>query len=321
MDATQVVLMVLVFGSVTALVLTFAGAMSGGAAQRLRTRLMAMQDLEEIEQSASAIRARYLRQLPPIERALEELPGMRELRRLCEQAGRQEPAYRLAAMGLALAIAGGTIAGVLTGSLLGTVIGAVAGGGLVPARLFMGRAARLAKFEEQLPDALDLMGRSLRAGNPLLESFKFISEEMRPPISEGFGRAWSNINFGVSLKAGLADLADQFPTMALQTLSTAVLVQRETGGNLAEILDKITQVLRARTRFQRRLRSLTAEGRVSAAVLGLMPFVLAGVLSVTSPTYLPILFQTEQGQKLLVTGLALMALGIVWILRIIKIRA
>jgi len=316
----ELLLVLFVFAAVAMVVWAFAAALGGAASRRLRSRLDALSDSEETEQSISAIRARYLRQLSPFERQLEQLPGMEAFGRLVEQAGWIVPAYRVATLSLGLAGAAAVVSLLLTRNLLIVlpVTAFIAGLPLFKARA--DRASRLEKFEAQLPDALDLMSRSLRAGNPLMESFKFVSEEMKPPIAAEFGRAWSNVNYGVSLKVSLADFLERTPSVSLRSLATAILVQRETGGNLAEILDKITQVLRARAKFQRRLKTLTAEGRLSGWVLGALPLVLAGVISLTSPTYLPMLLTDPTGIRLVWSCLMLMAFGLFWISRIVKIQ-
>lgn len=312
---------VLIFAAVAALIYALSTIFSGVSARRFRSRLQALAvDAEEVEQSISAIRARYLRQLSPIERRLEEMPGMERLGHLAEQAGWEVPAYRVALLSVGLAAAAAFVGGLLWRSPIAAVACGVALGALPVFKLRLDRGKRLDKFEMQLPDALDLMSRSLRAGNPLLESFKFVSEEMKPPISTDFGRAWSNINYGVSLKVSLADLLERTQSVSLRSLVTAIMVQRETGGNLAEILDKITHVLRGRARFQRRLRSLTAEGRMSGWVLGSIPFFMAGMLSIASPNYLPMLFGDPTGRKLVMYALILMAVGVVWISRIVKVK-
>jgi tight adherence protein B len=320
MGTYELLLILFVFGAVGALAYPVAGVLGNASARRLRTRLDALTDTVEAEQSVSAIRARYLRQLSPLERQLEQLPGMERLGLLCEQAGWTAPAYRIATLMLVLGGGAAMLALLFTLNPL-IILGAGALAAAAPVWKARGdRASRVEKFEGQLPDALDLMSRSLRAGNPLMESFKFVSEEMKPPISTDFGRAWSNVNYGVSLKSSLADFLERTPSVSLRSLATAILVQRETGGNLAEILDKITHVLRARAKFQRRLRTLTAEGRMSGWILGGLPFGLAAILSSVNPDYLPILINDPSGRRIIYGSLVLMAVGLFWITRIVKIR-
>ena len=316
----ELLLIVFVFGAVGFVAYAFASLVGTASARRLRSRLDALNDIAEAEQAVSAIRARYLRQLSPFERQMEQLPGMETFRLLMEQAGWTVPAYRVAMLVLGLGIGGGMVALLFTlNPLIASGVGLFVGS-LPVLKARLDRSARLEKFETQLPDALDLMARSLRAGNPLMESFKFVSEEMKPPISSDFGRAWSNVNYGVSLRASLADLLERTPSISLRSLSTAILVQRETGGNLAEIIDKLTAVLRGRAKFQRRLKTLTAEGRMSGWVLGALPFVMAGLISVTSPNYLPMLLNDTSGKRLIGYALLMMAVGIAWMSRIVRIR-
>jgi tight adherence protein B len=312
--------LLLVFGAVMAVAYGVLAAVEGAGARRFRTRLDALTDSNETEQSVSAIRARYLRQLSPFERRLEQLPAIEMLGILVEQAGWTVPAYRVAMLSVILAGIAAVVAVLFTRNPLFLAAAAIGGGWLPWLKARADREKRLEQFEAQLPDALDLMSRSLRAGNPLMESFKFVADEMKPPISTDFGRAWSNVNYGVTLKVSLADLIERTPSVSLRSLSTAILVQRETGGNLAEILDKITHVLRARAKFQRRLKTLTAEGRMSGWILGSLPPALAGLMSITSPAYLPMLLTDPGGKKLITGSLILMAFGIFWISRIVKIR-
>lgn len=320
MSLNELMLVLFVFGAVGIVAYGVAGLVGNASSRRLRSRLDALNDTAEAEQAISAIRARYLRQLSPFERQMEQLPGMETFGLMLEQAGWTVPAYRVATLVLGLGAGGGFLALLITLSpLIAAGVGAFAGS-LPVLKARLDRAARLDRFETQLPDALDLMARSLRAGNPLMESFKFVSEEMKPPIAVDFGRAWSNVNYGVSLRASLADMLERTPSLSLRSLSTAILVQRETGGNLAEIIDKLTAVLRGRAKFQRRLKTLTAEGRMSGWVLGALPFVMAGLISVTSPSYLPMLIDDPSGKRLIGYALAMMAVGIFWMSRIVKIK-
>lgn len=316
----ELLLVLLIFAAVAIVTFAVAATLGDAASRRLRSRLDALADSVQTEHSVSAIRARYLRQLSPFERQMEQLPGMEIFGRLVEQAGWTVPAYRVFTLMLGLGGAAAALVLLFTRNPIFVVGITLLVASLPVLKARIDRGARLEKFEAQLPDALDLMSRSLRAGNPLMESFKFVSEEMKPPIAADFGRAWSNVNYGVSLKASLSDLLERTPSVSLRSLATAILVQRETGGNLAEILDKITEVLRARAKFQRRLRTLTAEGRMSGWILGGLPFALAGLISVTSPSYLPMLLTDPTGRGMIWGCLTLMTVGLFWISRIVKIR-
>ncbi len=179
---------------------------------------------------------------------------------------------------------------------------------------------RVDLFEQQLPEALDVMSRALKVGHPFNETLNFVGEEMDNPIAEEFSRVFSDMNYGQPSKAAFQALLERVPSVGLQTLVTAVLIQQESGGALAEILDKVADVIRGRFRLQRKLKSLSAEGRMSAWVLTMIPFVLAGMLSVVSPDYLPVLFSDELGRKIIGVGIGLLCLGALWIKMIINIR-
>lgn len=287
---------------------------------RLRTRLQGIKVDGAIADANALRRDAFLRRLSPLERSFEELPGMAQLVHLGEQAGYRIPGYRLALIGLALIIGAFVATLSLWHSLALAALAALGAGVIAFLLLASRRTQRMRLFEEQLPDVLDTMARALRAGNSLMETFKFVSDEMDEPVSGELNIAWSNLNYGISLKSTLEDLLTRMPSTSLQSLVAAILIQRETGGNLSEILDKLADVLRAKFRFERRVRTLSAEGRMSAWVLILMPIVLAVGLSVTTPTYLPKLYNDPLGRQMIVGAVVLMAIGIVWIRRIINIR-
>lgn len=317
---TDLMIVAILFVALFAAALLFIYGIAGRYQARLRERLRAIKLGTSEVLPADLIRQKYLHQLSPWERSLEQLPGMARLARWSEQAGKPAPGYRLATTMLAFALVG-MIAAMLMSPLPEVVLAAAVAGAALPLlRVMVRRAQRMKQFEEQLPDALEMMARALRAGNPLTETFKFAAEELEGPIAEELGTTWSHLNFGLSLRTSFEDLLERMPSTSLQAMATAILVQRETGGNLAEILDKIASVLRARFRFQRRLRALTAEGRLSAWVLISVPFALALLLTLTSPTYLPLLYNDPLGRRLIGFMLVLMVVGTVWIRNTVRIR-
>lgn len=287
---------------------------------RMRARLQSIKIDGAVADANALMRDAYLRHLSPLERGFENLPGMMKLGQLAKQAGYRTPAYRLVLLCMGLMVGGFAMALTLLGSLPFAVMAALVMAGLFALQMAQKRKQRLQQFEEQLPDALDSMARAMRAGSSLMETFKFISEEMDEPAASEFNTAWTHLNYGISLKALLDDMLSRMPSMSLQALVAAILVQRETGGNLAEILDKLADVLRSRFRLERRVQTLSAEGRMSAWVLGLMPIALALGLSITTPGYLPRLYTDPKGPGLILTAVVLLAIGIVWIRRIVRIR-
>jgi tight adherence protein B len=185
--------------------------------------------------------------------------------------------------------------------------------------IFRERQVRLAKFEEQLPDAIDVMKRALRAGHPFSACLKLVSEDMDDPVAGEFGITFADVNYGTDLRRALVGLLLRVPSTNLMAIVTAVLIQKETGGNLADVFDRISQVIRGRFKFGRRVRTLSAEGRLSAWILGLLPIVLFGLLWIVSPGYLPPLLSDPTGQKLILFACAMMFLGVLWMRRIIRI--
>lgn len=310
-----VVLFVVFFGC--ALLIVFALPSRGD--KKFQERLEVVREGFADPGSELLIRQRHLRNLNPAERVLEELPGMERLAILSDQAGVPAPGYQTVLKMLVVGAAFGALAWFFGRPVLAAAA-AIAGAATPVLNLYVKRNQRIKQFEEQLPDALDMMARALRAGNPLTESFRFAADEMQDPIAREFGITSQHLTYGLSLKVSFDDLQERIPTQALGAMITAILVQRETGGNLAEVLDKIAAVIRTKLRFQRKLRALTAEGRMSANVLIAIPFLLAAVMSVTSPDYLTRLTGDPLGQKLIMGMGVMMLIGIVWIRKVVKVR-
>ena len=290
------------------------------AAKRLKRRLRRISVQEDQVSAAKMIRDKYLRDLNPLERQLETLPGMDQLAILIEQSGRNTPAHRL----LLLSIVIGSSAGLLTWFFTSSIpIGIIAGSitATVPfLKINFDRSKRLLKFEEQLPEAMDIMIRALKAGHPFTETLKLVAEEMEKPISTEFGITFADINYGLDVRQAFLNLLERVPNMTLMTVVIAVIVQRETGGNLAETLANISAVVRGRFRFQRRVRTLSAEGRMSAWILALIPFVLFVGIMVSTPSYLELLITEPAGLKIISISFIMVIIGIFWLRRIIRIE-
>jgi tight adherence protein B len=188
--------------------------------------------------------------------------------------------------------------------------------------LYVSRAKskRLIKIDMQLPDALDLIGRALRAGHAFPTAIKMVGDEMRDPIADEFRIAFDEVNFGISMSEALMNLATRVPSTDVRYFVIAVMIQRETGGNLAELLGNISTIIRERIKLLGQVRVLSAEGKMSAWVLGLLPFGAASVIQLTNPDFLKVLYTDPAGQKMIMAALFLMACGVFLMRRIIKIR-
>jgi tight adherence protein B len=287
--------------------------------KRLKARLDEIDAEDDSESLASLLRRKHLRSLTPLEAWLESIPALESLRKTIDQAGWTILTYRLVLIATALSVGGGLLAWSFTRMLVVALAAGIIGFALPFLKLWNARAARMAKFEEQLPDAIDSMKRALMAGHPFAASIKLIAEDMDEPISLEFEQTFADINYGNDLRRAMLGLLQRVPSMTVMALVTSVLVQKETGGNLAEILEQIGKVVRGRFRFQRRVTTLSAEGRMSAWILALIPFGLFALLSISSPDYLPALLDHPTGQKMIVGGAGMGILGIFWIRRIIRV--
>jgi len=182
------------------------------------------------------------------------------------------------------------------------------------------RQLRFRKFEETLPDAIDLMSRALRAGHSVSAAIEMVAQEVANPTGAEFRKTFEQQNFGLPFREALEGLALRIPLPDLQFLVTAILVQKETGGNLAEILDKTAGVIRERARLKGQLRIYTAQGRLTSWILGLLPFIMFLLITLVNPTYTHILIEDPLGQRLVLIGLVLMGLGFYVIRRIVNIK-
>ena len=290
-----------------------------------RTQKLLRRKLEQIDavdaerEVASLLRQKYLRELSPLARRLEDSRHMEALARVIEQAGMSVLAHRLVALSLATGIATAIAVSAMTGSPVLAVLALVAGLAAPFVVVFRKRRARLEKFEEQLPDAVDVMKRALRAGHPFSNCLKLVADDMDEPVSREFEQTFADINYGNDVRRALLSMVVRVPSSNLMAVVTAVLIQKETGGNLAEIFERISQVIRSRFRFGRRVRTLSAEGRMSAWILTLVPIVLFGVLWITTPTYLPPLLENATGQKMIVFAIVMLVLAVFWMRKIIRI--
>lgn len=290
----------------------------GSEHQRLQRRLRAMTG--DDAEAAALLRPSPESASGPLASLVRHLPGRDRLARLIQQAGvRQSPADIL----LFSLLAGG--AACLTAWLSHLAWPFVAGGGVVAAslpglRLLHLRRQRQQRLAAQLPDALDLMGRALRAGHAFPVALGMVGTECAEPIAGEFRLTTEEINFGVPLATALLNLGRRVPSADLAYFIIAVLLQRETGGNLAELLANLSGLIRARFKLFGTIRTLSAEGRLSAWILGLLPFLVAGILQLINPGLMSVLWQDPRGLLLVQIALAMMVVGVLWMWRIVQIR-
>ncbi|MGV8866989.1 MAG: type II secretion system F family protein [Janthinobacterium svalbardensis] len=293
----------------------------GSAARRInrRLRLMAARGEAGGERISILKQRRYAR-APGLERLLRRAPQAAQLDHLLLQSGLSWSVAQFIGVTGALLLAALLLLAAwpmpFPGALL-LLASAVSGPCLLVLRA---RAARLKKIEAQLPEAADFLARALRAGHSFSNVLQMVGDELNEPISGEFKMAHEEINYGVPMNEALQNLAARIPLTDLRYLVIAVLVQRESGGNLAEVLVSIARIIRARLKLLGQVRVLSAEGRMSAWVLGLMPVVMIGVMALVNPQYIRLLWTDPSGIKLLWYAAGMVALGVVWMRNVIRIR-
>lgn len=186
--------------------------------------------------------------------------------------------------------------------------------------LLQKRKVRLRRFSELLPEAIDLMSRGLRAGQALSASVETIAQESDEPLRSEFRRAADEQSFGLPFREAMVNLSRRVPVADLQFLVTAILVQKETGGNLAQILDKASHVIRERVRVAGQMRIRTAQGRLTGWILCALPFAIFIIMNFLNPGYGKTLFQDPTGQKMVVYAGIMMVIGMVLIRRIVNVK-
>ncbi len=293
----------------------------GPEAVKLKSRLNALSATHEGSTETRLLRQRMLSELPTVERYLQSMPRMRSLDRVILQSGLEWTVSKLLLGCLALAVLAWMT--VTSGLHQGHVWGAFAAlvfGALPVLFVYYKKDKRLARLERQLPDALDLITRALRSGHAFSASLKMAGEELPQPIAGELAAVHDEVNFGVSLEQALTHLGERVPLTDLRYFVVAVLIQRESGGNLTEILGNLSRLIRERLKLMARVRVLSSEGRLSAWILGLMPFFLAGVLNLANPEFMRPLWTDPIGISIVKYTLVLMLAGAIIMLKLIKIR-
>lgn len=239
---------------------------------------------------------------------------------LFEQADVSMTVSKLLAISAALALAG-TVVGAAGGIHFGLLpLLALTMGSLPLFWVLWRRKRRFKAFSTQLPDALDMLARALRSGQSLAAGFNMISTEMGAPLGKEFGRVFEEQNLGVPIEEALRSMAERVPNIDLQFFVTAVILQRQTGGDLAEILDKIGRLVRERFQIWGQIQALTGEGRLSGIVLLALPVVLFLVVYQMNRSYIMVLFTEPMGKKMLAGAVVMQVLGALAIRKIINIK-
>jgi tight adherence protein B len=314
---------VLVFVTVLLLLQVVAGLVTRRAVLReehLRNRLNSVVGLGRGMEGLEIVRIRSLSDLPWLNRMLKRVGFMKPVRLLIEQAGVGTNVGTIVLSILFLGVIGFTLGTlVLQNQGLGILLGLALA--MLPIFYLLRRKRqRMSRFEEQLPEALDMISRALRAGHAFTNSLKLIADELDNPMGEEFRKTIDEINFGAGVDKALENLTRRVEVPDLKFFVTAVNIQRESGGNLAEILTTISKLIRERFSFRRHVKTLSAQGRISAIILCLLPFVVGAAIYTINPEYLNTILTHHLGKYVVMVELVLMALGIVVIRRMIRIE-
>ncbi|MCE3264177.1 MAG: bacterial type secretion system domain protein [Pseudoduganella sp.] len=294
----------------------------GSGARRIARRLNLMAGRSDgAGASIGILKERRYAAHPALDRLLRGLPHVAALERLLLQAGlRWTVARFLLVQGVAV------LAAWLLPSMLRLPPAPAAVTGLLACAvpllmLLRGRAARIRRIEEQLPEMADFLARALRAGHSFANVMQMAGDEVAEPLGGEFRATYEEINFGASMQDALHNLAARVPLTDLRYLVVAVLIQRESGGNLAELLDNVARMTRARLQLLAQVRVMSAEGRMSAWILALMPVGMLAAMQLTNPKYSAVLWQDPAGQRMLWYAAGAIALGALWMRNIVRVRA
>jgi tight adherence protein B len=248
------------------------------------------------------------------------VPAFQDLELVMEQAGLKGhlPTFLMSIIGLTLASGLGILT--LTNFWPAAIVAALIGGALPYMIVRHRRTKRMYAFEEMLPEAIDLLGRAIRAGHPLSAGLKMVAEETTEPVQSEFRRTHEENRFGLPFDDALLAMADRVSLIDVRILVTAILIQREVGGNLAEVLDNLANVIRVRFTIRRQLRVYTAQGRFSGYVLAVLPIAVGAAIYSLNPPYIRLLFTDPFGKLMLLTAIVFQIVGFLWIRKIVDIE-
>jgi tight adherence protein B len=286
--------------------------------KRLSEALLHSAHTDEVE--IVLARNELLSEIPWLNRSLVRMQAAMQMKRILDQADLQITPSRL----MMFSIMAGMLAA-LAVSVISPLILLAIGCGLVAAgvpfvHVWWKRKQRFGAFLEHLPDALDLMCRALMAGHAFSEAMHMVSSEMPEPIATEFRKTYEEQNLGLSLKLALENLTQRIPLLDLRMCVTAVLIQRETGGNLAEILEKVAYTIRERFRIMGDLKTLTTSSRMSAWLLCGLPIFVAIAVTVMNPDYMSVLWKDPRGHWLIAAAMFMQVTGMLIVKKILNIK-
>lgn len=320
----MVTLIILTF--IAAFLVTLGGYFAVTAAKEsptaaLRRRLRRLAQDKRWGAMPEGLRGEIIKEIPPFEKFISKIPLLRNLDRLLDHAGMKTTPAKFLMMTLAITLAGFLLGFALHRNiLLGLIVAAIAA---VAPYIFLQvmKKKRAEKFTEQLPDALTMISRSLRAGHSLSSAIELVGQEMVNPVGELFKTAFDQQTLGLRVTDTLTNMTERMESLDLRFFVTVISINTEVGGNLAEILDKLAETIRERLKIRRQVRVYTAQGRMSGYLLAALPIVAFVLLHfVMIPGYEDVLIKEKGGQMILLAAVVMQIIGFFVIRKIINIR-
>jgi len=287
--------------------------------KQVQRRLRALSSARYKNEAIDLVRKKTLSEVPWLNRILYGVKGLRRIERFLEQADSPYPIGFFISLSLLLLMSGPFAASFFTVNKGLIWLSALLAG--VPAfYVYKKRRKRLLRFEKQLPEALELIARSLKAGHAFTGALKMVAEEFADPIGPEFAKTLNEINYGIGVPEALRTLSTRVDCEDFKFFIISVIIQRETGGNLAEILENLAYLIRERFKLHGKVRVLSAEGKLSAYIIGGLPFFVVLALSIIKPTYTRVLFGDPIGKFLVIVGISFMCGGIYIMKRMVSIK-
>ncbi|MDX2034502.1 MAG: type II secretion system F family protein [Blastocatellia bacterium] len=286
--------------------------------ERLTGTLTMSSQTEDV--TLQVLRKELMSEIPRLNQLLLQMRLATRLRQMIEQADMNVTVMRLSMFALMLGLLGGMVASLFTQSLLLIPAVVAAAASLPFLFVWRKRQKRLNAFLALLPDSLELMSRGLSAGHAFTEALHMVASEMPEPIAGEFGKTYEEQNLGLSYKLALKNMTTRMPLLDLRLCVTAILIQRETGGNLAEILEKVAHTIRERFRIIEDLKTLTTSSRMSAWVLCGLPLFIAVMVNFMNPEYMDPLWRDPRGQKMVYVAATMQLIGMLLIRKIMHIK-
>ena len=322
MPAALIALLVFVVVAVAAFALGSLVDQRNAQARLIKERLASERKAPELaaEEELALLRDEQLSEIPAIDALLRRSARVTDIQKMLAQAGMSIRAGNFLGLSALAGVAATFLAYALTKRAEVAWVAMLIGFALPYSYASYRRSKRFEKFEELFPEAIDTLARAVRAGHAFTTALEMITDEVAEPVSGEFRQLYEEQKFGMPVRDALLNLTERVPLVDIKFFVTAVMLQRETGGNLAEILDNLSYVIRERFKIQRQVRVYTAQGRLTMALLMGMPPIIIVVMMVLNPSFIRPLFSDPIGHTLLVAGITLQTIGYFVIRKIIRIQ-